>query len=324
MHDQLGHDLSLLAMRMGLLEVAGGHDERVRAVAGELREVAQGAVERLHDVIGVLRADGGPDGSTGRAPVPHDVATMVDAARRAGMAVELREDGVAEAPEPVEQAVRLVVREALTNAGKHAPGARVRVRLRGSAEGIDVTVHTGAPPAGPPDDVPGSGSGLTALAEHTAELGGVFDSDARDDGFVVHAWFPHADRAGPDLPDAAGTGPPRGRGLAAAVVPPLAAVVVLLSLMMAYFADATDDTVLRPATFDSLAVGQARADIAALLPARQVAVTAVTGPAAPQGSRCEHYRTRDGDLFESDIPVHRLCFTDGRLTQKDGVSARLT
>ncbi|MGM1059485.1 sensor histidine kinase [Saccharothrix sp. Mg75] len=327
MHDQLGHDLSLLAMRVGLLEVAGTRDDRVRELARELREVAQGAVERLHDVIGVLRADGGTDDGTddvaARAPVPDDVATMVDAARRAGMAVELRRDGAEQPPEPVEQAVRLVVREALTNAGKHAPGARVRVRLRTAVDGTDVTVHTGAPPAGRPDRVRGSGSGLAALAEHTAGLGGAFDSGARDGGFVVRARFP---RTGRDLPKAPPPGDAparRSRGLAAAVVPPLAAVVVLLSLMMAYFADTTDDTVLAPGTFDGLALGQARADVAGLLPARQVAVTEVAGPPAPPGSRCEHYRTRDGDLFESDIPVHRLCFTDGRLVLKDAVSARL-
>ncbi|GAA1302433.1 histidine kinase [Saccharothrix xinjiangensis] len=327
MHDQLGHDLSLLAMRVGLLEVAGSQDDRVRELARELREVAQGAVERLHDVIGVLRADGGTDDVTARAPVPDDAAAMVDAARRAGMAVELRRDGAEDLPEPVEQAVRLVVREALTNAGKHAPGARVRVRLRTAADGTDVTVHTGAPPAGRPDRVRGSGSGLTALAEHTAELGGVFDSGARDGGFVVHAWFPRTGGTRRDLPKA----PPvsdvparRSRGLTAAMAPPLAAVVVLLSLMMAYFADTTDDTVLGPGAFNSLALGQSRADVAGLLPARQVAVTEVAGPAAPPGSRCEHYRTRNGDLFESDIPVHRLCFTDGRLVLKDAVSARLT
>lgn len=323
MHDQLGHDLSLLAMRVGLLEVAGSQDDRVRELARELREVAQGAVERLHDVIGVLRADGGTDGVTARAPVPDDAAAMVDAARRAGMAVELRRDGAEDLPEPVEQAVRLVVREALTNAGKHAPGARVQVRLRTAADGTDVTVHTGAPTAGRPERVRGSGSGLTALAEHAADLGGVFDSGARDGGFVVHAWFPHTGRDLPKAPPVSDVPTRRSRGLAATVVPPLAAVVVLLSLMMAYFADTTDDTVLDSGTFSGLALGQARADVAGLLPARQVAVTAVTGPAAPPGSRCEHYRTRNGDLFESDIPVYRLCFTDGRLVLKDGASARL-
>jgi len=323
MHDQLGHELSLLAMRVGLLEVAGGQDERVRQVAAELREVAQGAVERLHEVIGVLRADGEPDGAAARAPVPDDVATMVEAARRAGMAVELRGGDAAEMPEPVEHVVRLLVREALTNAGKHAPGARVRVRLLHGTDGTEVEVVNGAPPAGPPDFVPGGGSGLAALAEHTAELGGTFDSGARDGGFVVRAVIPHADPVTPPPHSAMWRRWWGRQGPATAVVVPLAAVVVLLGLMMAYFADTTEQAVLAPRTFAGLTLGQQRSELAELLPDNQVAVTGVGGPAVPAGARCEYYRTRNGDLFESDIPVFRLCFTDGRLTAKDEVSGRL-
>lgn len=323
-HDQLGHELSLLAMRVGLLEVAGGQDEQVRRVAGELREVAQAAVERLHDVIGVLRTDDEPvGGAADRTPVPDDVATMVGAARKAGMTVVLRGDHGAAVPEPVEHVVRSVVREALTNASKHAPGATVRVGLRHGDMDAEVEVVNGAPPAGPPEAVPGGGSGLGSLAERIAELGGVFESGARDGGFAVRAVIPHAATATPSPREPSSRAWWRPRGLVTAAIVPLAAVVVLVGLMMAYFADTTEETVLTPGAFAGLELGQRRSELAGLLPAKQVVVTEIRGPAVPAEARCEHYRTRDGDLFESDIPVFRLCFTGGLLTVKDQVTARL-
>ena len=74
MHDSLGHDLSLIALRAAALEVAADLDDRHRAAAGELRASVSAATERLHEIIGVLREEGGasvrPSGET--------VADLVD------------------------------------------------------------------------------------------------------------------------------------------------------------------------------------------------------------------------------------------------------
>jgi signal transduction histidine kinase len=57
MHDSLGHDLTLIAVRAGALELDPELDARQQAVVGELREAAGAATERLREIIGVLRAD---------------------------------------------------------------------------------------------------------------------------------------------------------------------------------------------------------------------------------------------------------------------------
>ncbi|WP_223201190.1 histidine kinase, partial [Micromonospora sp. M42] len=57
MHDSLGHDLSLIALRAGALELAPDLSPAHRAAAGELRASVAAATERLHDVIGVLREE---------------------------------------------------------------------------------------------------------------------------------------------------------------------------------------------------------------------------------------------------------------------------
>ncbi|MEH1016934.1 histidine kinase dimerization/phosphoacceptor domain-containing protein [Micromonospora sp. CPCC 206060] len=60
MHDSLGHDLALIALKAGGLEVAADLDERHRRAAGELRASVTAATDQLSQIIGVLREDGAP------------------------------------------------------------------------------------------------------------------------------------------------------------------------------------------------------------------------------------------------------------------------
>lgn len=55
MHDALGHELSLIALLAGGLEVTRDLSSEHREGAKQLREGAVSATERLHEVIGVLR-----------------------------------------------------------------------------------------------------------------------------------------------------------------------------------------------------------------------------------------------------------------------------
>ncbi|WP_223124027.1 histidine kinase [Streptomyces cacaoi] len=134
MHDSLGHDLALLAVRAGALQVDPRLADDQRAAAGELREAAAAATARLRDIIGVLREDGDQP-PTG--PVDESVESLVRSARASGLTVELEGGQTAEALPPMAaRAAHRVVQEALTNAAKHAPGAAVRVVLeRGPGAG---------------------------------------------------------------------------------------------------------------------------------------------------------------------------------------------
>ncbi|WP_343954893.1 sensor histidine kinase, partial [Nonomuraea longicatena] len=131
MHDSLGHDLALIAVRAGGLELSPGlTSEQVRA-AGELREAAAEATERLRQIVGLLREQGDDAPLT---PEGEGVADLVTRARDSGMEITLSVSG-----EP--PLAHRVVQEALTNAAKHAPGARVSVTVASSG----VVVRNGAP-----------------------------------------------------------------------------------------------------------------------------------------------------------------------------------
>ncbi|MFE6388271.1 sensor histidine kinase [Nocardiopsis dassonvillei] len=64
MHDSLGHDLALIAVRAAALEMTTLEDSEQGRAAGELRTAAHEANLRLREIIGVLRED--DDGGDGR------------------------------------------------------------------------------------------------------------------------------------------------------------------------------------------------------------------------------------------------------------------
>ena len=144
MHDALGHELSLLALRAGALELDPSLGSGQRAVAADLRAGAAAATERLRTVIGVLRT-GAP---APLEPVEETLDTLVDRVRRAGLVLDFPVD---ETPEPsaglpplVDRAVYRVVQEGLTNATRHAPGAPVTGRLTIGADTVTVTLSNPA------------------------------------------------------------------------------------------------------------------------------------------------------------------------------------
>ncbi|MCQ4213783.1 sensor histidine kinase, partial [Streptomyces longispororuber] len=120
MHDSLGHELSLIALRAGALQVAPGLADEHRTAAAELRAAASDATDRLHGIIGLLRED--DDEQAPLAPPGETVAELVDRAAGSGLPVRL-----VSAPETDDRTAYRVVQEALTNAAKYAPGAPVTV-----------------------------------------------------------------------------------------------------------------------------------------------------------------------------------------------------
>ncbi|MDO3700384.1 histidine kinase [Micromonospora sp. C28SCA-DRY-2] len=344
MHDSLGHDLSLIALRAAALEVAADLEPRHRAAAGELRASVATATERLHEIIGLLREEGG---ASSTRPAEESVAELVDGAREAGMAVRLAATpDTAELPARVRHAAHRVVREALTNAARYAPGAAVDVRLTRTGGRIEVAVVNAPPPAGPLPGPPSHGSGLLALAERVRLAGGSLAAGPRPDGgFAVRAGLPVTGPVGSDVtgpadeparvipahgsPAAASPGGDRSgpaqwpaeaerrlrdarrrvrRSLLAALGAP-AGLALVLSLV--YYPVATAGTVLDEATFEAMRVGTVRAELTGL-PRRQLDRP---DPWADRAG-CEYYT--DGN-FPLAQPTWRLCFADGRLVSKERI-----
>jgi signal transduction histidine kinase len=332
MHDSLGHELSLIAVRAAALQVDPALGARQRAAAGELREAAADATARLRDIIGVLRADGESAPAT---PVDETVSALVERAGGSGMAVELTDEGPEAPLAPMTGlALHRVVQESLTNAARHAPGAAVAVRLVREEQRVTVTVTDSGRPPGTspaPDPDPGparasGGTGLVGLDERVRLAGGALTHGPSGDGFAVRARLP---LSGERLPvpsthsrDAEAPTSAREldrarrrvrRGLKQTIVVPLAALAVLVALMSGFQFYGQTRSVLDRAQFDRIRVGDSRADVQTRLPSR-----AMDGPpdgVGPEPSgvgRCDYYRTRK----YAATPAYRLCFRTDRLTDK--------
>jgi signal transduction histidine kinase len=196
MHDALGHDLALIALRAGALELAPDMTEPNREAATGLRASAVAATDRLRHTVGLLRAD-----RTAPTQVPGEsLDALVDRARDAGMRVHLHRGDVC-SPAPAEQAVdptpaapetravHRVVQEALTNAARHAPGADVEVLVERARDAITVTVRNPIT-QGPRRPRSSSGTGIAGLRGHVGLLGGTLHAGATHGAFTVTAWLP--------------------------------------------------------------------------------------------------------------------------------------
>jgi signal transduction histidine kinase len=194
LHDVVAHHVSMIAVRAATAPYAvPGLPEPGRAAFDEIADEARTALTELRVVLGVLRS---PDGSTaGSAPQPRiaDLTCLVDRMTSAGMDVRLAVTGpVRPLPGSAELCCYRIVQEALTNAGRHAPGAAVRVTVAYQEETLNCLITSSAgPPATRPG--PGRGYGLTGLRERVALLRGVFEAGPDDDGcFTVRAVLPLA------------------------------------------------------------------------------------------------------------------------------------
>ncbi|MGW2406796.1 sensor histidine kinase [Streptomyces sp. NPDC001739] len=91
-------------------------------------------------------------------------------------------------------AVRRVAQEALTNVRKHAPGARVSVRLDYGADEVGLEVRDDGGHGRAPElstlSASGSGYGLLGMRERAELLGGTLESGPDEEGFVVRLRVP--------------------------------------------------------------------------------------------------------------------------------------
>ncbi|GAA5614883.1 hypothetical protein Spla01_06087 [Streptomyces platensis] len=329
MHDSLGHDLALIALRAGALEVDPRLDADRQAAAGELRAAAGTATERLREIIGVLRTD---DESAPRVPADESVAGLVDRARASGMTVTLEQaegTGTGTLPAMTGHALHRVVQESLTNAAKHAPGAAVRVRIGRAAGQVQVTVDSTAGTAGPGAGPVSGGSGLVGLDERVRLAGGALRAGPDPEGgFTVSARLP---TAGGALPESLARPEPTAsqrelayaqrqvrRRLRQMVAAPVALLAALVLLSSVYHLVSPSWTVLERKRYTALRLGADRSRVESELPFFALDAPPDGTPPPPHDWTCLYY-----SVHPRSDSAYQLCFTDDeRLVKKSVVHRR--
>ena len=194
MHDVLAHRISQISLHAGALGFRTDLDaEELRSHATVIRDLANEALTDLRSVLGVLRDPETGELSGAPQPTFSDLPALVEQAREAGVHVEFADHLLADEPVPdvVGRTLYRIVQEGITNAGKHAPGAVVRIEVSGSpADGVAIVLRN--PLGFGPTRTPGSGLGLVGLAERAELRGGRLHGGRDGQQFVLRGWIPWA------------------------------------------------------------------------------------------------------------------------------------
>lgn len=175
-HDVLAHSLSaqlvhLEAARL-LIEKGADRDQILERVVAA-RGMARDGLAETRQALSALRGELTPleDFLTQLVATADDAEATVSGERR---------------PLPAEasQAVRRVAQEALTNVRKHAPGAKVQVRLEYGGDQVTLVVRDSGGSPGELD-TSGAGYGLLGMRERAELLGGSLDAGPDEEGFMV-------------------------------------------------------------------------------------------------------------------------------------------
>jgi signal transduction histidine kinase len=189
MHDVVTHRVSLMVLQAGALRVTAT-DEATRQAAEELRAAGAQALDELRDLVGILRA--APDGA--ESPSTEGLAALVAESTGVGTPAKLIEEGDPALASPVVgRTAYRIVREALTNVRKHAPGANVVVRVSYDPAQVRLTVQN-TPPVGEQSSAlagTGSGLGIANLRQRVELVGGTLHCGRTEDGgFSLEATLP--------------------------------------------------------------------------------------------------------------------------------------
>jgi signal transduction histidine kinase len=224
MHDVVAHRVSLMVVHAAALKAVALKDPAKASASAELLgDMGRQALTELRQMLGVLRtavepapaavavavasatgpadaasvavaADTGTqaDGEWEEGPCLAQLAALVEESQAAGMGVELTIDGEARpCGARVEATVYRVVQEALTNAHKHAAGAKTQVRLAYREAEVAVLITNGPSDGTSSTPLPSGGHGLLGMRERVTSHGGGFAAGPTSDGgFRVSAMVP--------------------------------------------------------------------------------------------------------------------------------------
>ena len=190
LHDVVAHHMSMIAVRAETAPYRlGDIGDPARDEFGQISTAAREGLTEMRRLLGVLRSDN-QELLTAPQPDLSDVDELVAGARRAGATITLQPlPDRAGIPPAVELTAYRLVQEALSNAGRHAPGALVTVAFARDPDGLSVSVRNG--PADRPVGETGRGHGLLGMRERVAMLDGELSvGPCPDGGFEVRMMVP--------------------------------------------------------------------------------------------------------------------------------------
>ncbi len=201
LHDSIGHMITMNIIQAG----AGAHvfdtdPEFARQALKNIEDRGRAAMGELDRIIAAMRGDRHET----REPLPGaaDLGRLMEESRAAGMTIDAHLDAPP-VPAAVGRAAFTIVREALTNAARHAPGAAVTVRVERDGDALALEVVNEASSTPPPASSNRNRRGLSGMRDRAALLGGRSKVGAEAGGFAVRALLPLDANLAAEAPDPA-------------------------------------------------------------------------------------------------------------------------
>jgi signal transduction histidine kinase len=190
LHDIVAHHLAVIVIQAGAGRMAPPGDDAADERFAAIRVAGRNALADMARLVDVLHADQ-------ERSAPGRLRELLDEADAGGLTVRLTgvPDGL-ELGAEVDEVAYGVVREGLTNAIKHAPGAVVHVRFTVRGDELDVEVTDSGAADASSLSATGSGLGLAGMRRRIEALGGRLEAGPRPEGgWRLHAVLPIAEPA---------------------------------------------------------------------------------------------------------------------------------
>ncbi|MET9254030.1 histidine kinase [Streptomyces sp. NPDC003717] len=183
-HDVLAHSLAGINMQLELADALldTGDLDRVREANRTAHALVKESLRQAQWTVHALREDA--------LPLVETLAALLESS---GLGNTLTVSGVVrELPARTTQALLRIAQEAVTNVGRHAPGAQVTVELAHAGAATRLSVRNGP---GTREAAPGTGSGmgLIGMRERVALLGGTVTVGPLTEGPDTGGWHVEAE-----------------------------------------------------------------------------------------------------------------------------------
>jgi signal transduction histidine kinase len=187
-HDLVGHGLAAVMLHVtGARHVLRRDPGAAEDALRQAEEHGRRSMRELRQVLTLLRGED-EGGVAPPLPTTRDIPTLVDEARGAGLAVELRVRGdMGAVGSGLGVAAYRIAQEALSNAARHAPHARTVLEVSLDHGDVEVIAQTTGRLRPAPD---GAGYGLVGMRERAAALGGTCEAGPVDGGWRVRCRLP--------------------------------------------------------------------------------------------------------------------------------------
>jgi len=185
LHDVIAHTLTVSLLHVSSARLAVEHNlaDAARSLA-EAERLGRESLDEVRTAVGMLHQDG-PRGLTSPLPGADGLPALIDQFRSAGADATFTVDGdTGRLAAIAGLALYRILQEALTNAIKHAAGARAAVHVAVDAAEVRLTVDTAAEPG------TGTGFGLLNMRERARTAGGTCAAGPGGHGWLVEAVFP--------------------------------------------------------------------------------------------------------------------------------------